>query len=102
MCTLEPMGYASNQFFTIPYLVLNKALSNELAGPSAATSQIVELVQQTCSNMLATNAGFKQQTVEALVAFCENPANRTADVVADIPILTAQAWCWNSLPEEQK
>jgi len=25
MCTLEPLGYASNQFFTIPYLVLLKA-----------------------------------------------------------------------------
>ena len=28
MCTLEPLGYASNQFYTIPYLVLNKAIRN--------------------------------------------------------------------------
>jgi len=27
MCTLEPLGYASNQFFVIPYLVLAKALA---------------------------------------------------------------------------
>ena len=27
MCTLEPLGYTSAQFFTIPFLVLAKALS---------------------------------------------------------------------------
>jgi hypothetical protein len=28
MCTLDPMGYAMNQLFTIPFLVLNKAMED--------------------------------------------------------------------------
>jgi len=29
MCTLDPLGYASGQYFTIPYLVLLQALQEE-------------------------------------------------------------------------
>jgi hypothetical protein len=28
LCTLDPLGYTSSQFFTIPFLVLTKALDN--------------------------------------------------------------------------
>lgn len=50
--------------------------------------------------MLKTNATFRQQTVEALVGFVQGAHNRTADVVADLRVLTAQVWCWSKLPED--
>ena len=51
--------------------------------------------------MLGQVDTFKQQTLEALQAFLTNPLNRTADIIADIPVLTAQIWCWSRLPEDQ-
>jgi len=69
MCTLEPLGYTSGQFFTIPYLVLLKALTQNIEQPSQSHEQIVELVAETCSKMLASNETFKKQTIEALFAF---------------------------------
>lgn len=36
MCTLEPLGYASSQFFIIPYLVLAKALKSAVENPTEA------------------------------------------------------------------
>ena len=102
MCTLEPLGYASNQFFTIPFLVLEKVLAQQVANPSEANERMVELVAETCSNMLATNDKFKEEVVDNLIGFIENPANRTADVHADLGVLAAQAWSWNRLPAEQK
>lgn len=38
MCTLEPLGYTSSQFYTIPYLVLSKALKKSLDEPSEANT----------------------------------------------------------------
>ena len=57
-------------------------------------NQVVELVLETCSQMIGNNNQFKQQTVEALVGFLQNAASRTADQVADIGVLTAQAYAW--------
>jgi len=102
MCTLEPLGYTSGQFFTIPYLVLLKAVVQNIDKPTESLAQVVELVAETCSKLLATNETFKKQTVEAIVGFLEAPLNRTADVVADLGVLTAQAWSWNQLPVDQK
>ena len=38
MCTLEPLGYAASQFFTIPYLVLNKAIKTNIENPSESNA----------------------------------------------------------------
>ena len=102
MCTLEPLGYASNQYFTIPYLVLNKSIQQNLNNHSEAMDQVIELVQQTASNMIAQNATFKQQIVDQLIGFVQGAQNRTADVIADIGVLTSQAWSYAQLPEEQR
>jgi hypothetical protein len=102
MCTLEPLGYASNQFFTIPYLVLSKALRKNIESPSESNAQIAELVQETCQRMIANNNTFKEQTVDALIGFIENPANRTADILPDLQVHAAQVWSWNALSEEEK
>ena len=52
--------------------------------------------------MIASNSTFREQTVDSLIGFLQNALSRTADVVSDIPVLTAQAWCWSRLPEEHK
>ena len=62
----------------------------------------MELVHETCANIIASNSTFRGQTIESVVGFLQNPLSRTADVVADIPVLTAQTWCYSRLPEEQK
>ena len=102
MCTLEPLGYASNQFYTIPYLVLVKAIKKSIETPSESNTQIVELVSETCQRMIANNNQFKEQTVDALISFIQNPASRTADVLPDLTVHAAQAWSWNALSEEEK
>ena len=38
MCTLEPLGYTTQQFFVIPYLVLLKALNSSLENHTEANS----------------------------------------------------------------
>ena len=60
------------------------------------------MVQETCANIIGHNNTFRGQTVESVIGFLQNPLNRTADIVADIPVLTAQTWCYSRLPEEQK
>ena len=102
MCTLEPLGYTQSQFFTIPFLVLSKALQQSLAEPSEAMDQVVQLVLETCAQMIGSNNTFKQQTIEALLGFLNNPAGRTADVVADVGVLAAQMYAWSQLPEDQR
>ena len=101
MCTLDALGYTSQQFYTIPYLVLAKAIRKQIAEPSEANAQIVELVKETCQRMVAKNNGFKKQVVEQLIGFIENPANRTADIVPDIMVQAAQAYAFCSLPAGQ-
>ena len=102
MCTLEPLGYTSTQFFTIPFLVLIKALQQNLNKPSEAMAQVVELVQQTCMNIIATNTQFQQQIVEKFTQFVAAPQNRTADVVSEIDVLAAQVWCLSKLSAKQR
>ena len=52
--------------------------------------------------MIAYNAGFKEQTVDSLIGFIENPANRTADILPDIQVHAAQVHSWNALDENEK
>ena len=102
MCTLEALGYTSQQFYTIPFLVLAKAIRKQIEEPSEANEQIFELVKETCQRMVGNNGGFKKQVVEQLIGFVENPASRTADVVPDISVQAAQAYAWSQLPADQK
>jgi hypothetical protein len=45
MCTLDVMGYSSEQFFTVPYLVLLKAMLNAEKDPSEVNKRILEQVE---------------------------------------------------------
>lgn len=55
MCTLEPTGYTTSQFYAIPFLVLNAAMRRYCKDPSEANEQILVLVRETCSQIIAGN-----------------------------------------------
>jgi len=52
MCTLDPLGYASNQYFTVPFLVLKKAIESNLQNQTESSAQLLALIQETCTNMV--------------------------------------------------
>lgn len=59
MCCLDPMGFAPNQAFTVPFLVLLKAIDMVNSDPSHINKQILKYVQDTCADMIHTNEGLK-------------------------------------------
>ena len=102
MCCLDPLGYASNQFYTVPFLVLQKAIENNFKNKTEANTMILELVTQTCANMIATSSQFRAQILDQTKAFVKHAQNRTVDVIPSLYILATQLYAWNTLSEEQK
>jgi len=49
MCCLDPLGYTSSQFFTVPYLVLLKAMANDLQESTEGTQRTLGYVAETCA-----------------------------------------------------
>ena len=45
MCTLDIMGYQSQQLFTVPYLVLSKILQKSKADPNEANLRMLKYVE---------------------------------------------------------
>jgi hypothetical protein len=64
MCTLDPMGYTSSQAFTIPFLVLLKAIEDVAQEPTEIKNVILNLVLETCTDMVSTNEPLKKQIIE--------------------------------------
>lgn len=64
MCTLDPMGFAPSQAFTIPFLVLLKALDIVAKEPSEINRTILTLVLDTCKDMITSNEALKKQIIE--------------------------------------
>ena len=62
--------------------------------------QILHYVQETCQDLIRTNEGLKQQIISRVNEFINQPAQRTADVVSSIQILTAQYLTLLQLGEE--
>lgn len=55
MCTLDPMGFAPSQAFTIPFLVLLKAIDDVAKEPSEARKRVLKLVMDSCVNLVQFN-----------------------------------------------
>ena len=89
MCCLDPMGFTVSQAFTIPFLVLLKAIDDVATGATEMKTFILQLVLETCKDMVGTNEALKKQIIEQANMFLNNPINRTADVIASIQLLTA-------------
>ena len=98
LCTLDIMGYASSQYFTVPYLVLLKAIekSNEPSSPEIF-KKIRELVLQTCKIMFQGNEEFRKNTLKMIEDFVKSPEFRTADIVPSIRVLLAQVFTFMQL-----
>jgi hypothetical protein len=94
MCTLDIMGYTSEQFFTIPFTVLMKAAAKLEENPeSEINNRIYNQVEQTCIQILATQKTFRNNTIESVVKFAyppEKESTRTSDVVKSVGVLTLQ------------
>lgn len=52
LCTLDPLGYNLTQRFTVPFLVLQQAIRQQLKAGSEANQLVVELVSQTCEQII--------------------------------------------------
>mmetsp|Transcript_46157 Transcript_46157/g.61108 ORF Transcript_46157/g.61108 Transcript_46157/m.61108 type:complete len:90 (+) Transcript_46157:25-294(+) len=89
MCTLEPLGFQQSQFFTIPFLVLIKAIDQNSYSPSESLTNAIEHITLTCSQIIAQSHSLRAQIVEMAQNFTASPASRTADVVSDLLVLTA-------------
>ena len=50
MCCLDPLGYTSSQFFTVPYLVLCKAMASDLKESTEGTQRALGYVADTCAS----------------------------------------------------
>lgn len=48
MCTLDIMGYSKEQFDTIPFLVLMKAINKHEKTPTEVNKRILSQVEETC------------------------------------------------------
>lgn len=102
MCTLDPMGYTLAQLYTVPFLVLIKAIEDVAENPSESKKKILSLVMETCVNLVDQSEGLKKQIIDAVNLFNSSPAGRTADVVASINVLVAQAISLIELPENER
>lgn len=96
MCTLDVMGYSSEQFFTVPFLVLLKAMLKASKEPTEVNRRILEQVERTCVVTLETNRTFRNDVVGRLVNFASkqgNESHRTSDVIKNISVFAAQVHC---------
>jgi flagellar biosynthesis/type III secretory pathway protein FliH len=93
MCTLDIMGYQSSQYFTVPYLVLLKALENAFReGATQINKQIKDLVLETCKTLLLHNEEFRKNTIKMIIDFHSSAEFRTADIVPSIRVFLAQLY----------
>jgi hypothetical protein len=53
MCTLDIMGYTSEQFYTLPFTVYLKAVAKHAAKPDVEINQrILNQVKETCMKII--------------------------------------------------
>ncbi len=95
ICTLDIMGYASSQYFTIPFLVLLKAI--EKANEGEIYQKIRDYVMQTCRILFMGNEEFRKNTIQMISDFVKSPEFRTADIVNSIKVLVAQLYVLMSI-----
>jgi hypothetical protein len=102
MCTLDVMGYSSEQFFTVPYLVLLKAMLDADKEKTDVRKRILEQVEQTCIVTMDTNRTFRNEVATKFINFSGKQAQesfRTSDVVKSISVFAAQVHCLLKVPD---
>jgi hypothetical protein len=84
MTCLDPMGFTGSQATTIPFLVLNQALKDYESEKSEMRKLILDLVTETCIDLMTFNEKLRKQTIEFANNFVSNPASRTQNIVPSI------------------
>lgn len=103
MCTLDVMGYASSQYFTIPYLVLLECMKkNADEGGKEIFKRIEKLVLDTCVHIIKMHEEFRKNVINQIKEFAKSPEQRTADIVPSIQIMIAQLYCLMQLDNYQE
>lgn len=87
LCTLDIMGYTSSQYFTVPYLVLAKAMEKSQDERKEVFIQIEKMILKSCMIMLQGNEEHRKNVIKSIVDFHNSPEFRTIDVVPSIPLL---------------
>ena len=62
---------------------------------------MLEMVQETCNNMINTNNNLKEAIHKQACTFIHTAANRTSDVVPSLPILETKLYSLLQLFEGQ-
>jgi hypothetical protein len=101
ICTLDIMGYASAQYFSIPFLVLLKTLQKASEGQEVFV-KISQLVLETCKTIMGFNEEFRNNTIKMIKDFHDLPEMRTADVVASISVMLSQLYVLLQLDNYQQ
>jgi hypothetical protein len=81
------MGYTAAQQFVIPFLVLRKALNDQLKEPTEFNKRITSLVLETCAKLMRYSDEFEVRLFKTLIEFASEAGKRTIDIVPSINIL---------------
>lgn len=90
MCTLDIMGYADDQFYTIPYTVLYTCYEKYFQNKNDINEKMLRLVKQTCVQIIKRHEVHAQRIIDALKAFQESPSGRTKDCIPNFRVFIAQ------------
>ena len=61
MCTKDVLGFSNEQLHTVPFLILIKAMEKQAEEPTESNRLILELVEETCVQMIRHNKFLKKQ-----------------------------------------
>ena len=101
MCTLDVMGYAAAQYYTVPFLVLSKMAQKVEKEPTEANKKMFELIKQTCVEIIKGSKKFKSDIITLIINFVkeqkpsgegenlQSGSTRTQDVVPSLQVLAA-------------
>jgi len=96
MCTQDILGYTNEQLHVVPFLVLHKAMEKQEAEPSTKNQEILDMIMETCVQMIRGNKGLRKQIVQTAHDFAYQPkgkSTRTSDVVKSTKVLVLQLMC---------
>jgi len=102
LCTLDIMGYTSSQYFTVPYLVLAKAMEKSQDERKEVFIQIEKMILKSCMIMLQGNEEHRKNVIKSIVDFHTSPEFRTIDVVPSIPLLLTQLYVLTQIENYQE
>ena len=93
MCTLDVLGYSSEQYFTLPFTVLCTALTKVEQNPSDINKKMLGQVLATCQQIVKTAKTFRAELVKKIIDFAQlnrEASARTQDVIKGMNVLALQ------------